>query len=159
MGKRHTGRRNEIIIFQNFSTWRLSINLKFIFPKFFERLKLYSEKSDTHYKEILDKYLSEEATIREQQMAVQHRLDDQTKNQTLDDFCLPAVFMPYKSPNNVYNPRAHQYFHPNGYTDVRLTQPPTVIQLPPLPTKTAVIFLDELFYSLLFKEHDPIFKH
>jgi hypothetical protein len=48
--------------------------------------------------------------------------------------------MPYKSPGNVFNPRAHKYFHPTGSNDVRLTQPPSVFQLPPLPAKTSVIF-------------------
>jgi hypothetical protein len=32
----------------------------------------------------------------------------------LAEFCLPAVFMPYKTHNNVFNPKAHQYFHPIG---------------------------------------------
>ena len=109
--------------------------------KFFERLKLFSDKSSAHHKEIIDKYMNEEAYIREQQMAVQHRLDNQTDGANkLDDFCLPAVFMPYKSPNNVFNPRAHRYFHPTGSNDVRLTQPPTVFQLPPLPSKSSVNF-------------------
>jgi hypothetical protein len=106
---------------------------------------MFNEKSVEHHKEILNKYLSEEAAIREQQMAVQHRLDTELQrnpnldSSQLDDLCLPAVFMPYKSPNNIYNPRAHQYFHPSGSNDPRLTQPPTVFQLPPLPSKTAVI--------------------
>ena len=78
-------------------------------------MKLYADKSDAHYKEILSKYLNEEASIREQQMAVQHRLDNQNSDTNkFEDFCLPAVFMPYKSPGNVFNPRAHQYFHPTG---------------------------------------------
>jgi hypothetical protein len=46
-----------------------------------ERLKLFAERSDTHHKELLSKYMGQEAFIREQQMAVQHKLDDQDPNQ------------------------------------------------------------------------------
>jgi hypothetical protein len=53
--------------------------------------------------------------------------------------------MPYKATNNIFNPKAHQYFHPSGYTDMRLTQPPSVFALPPLPSKSVpVINLFEL---------------
>ena len=64
--------------------------------------------------------MEEEANIIEQQMAVQHRLDTQSSTAATvsankyEDFCLPAVFMPFKSANSVFNPRAHQYFHPSG---------------------------------------------
>jgi hypothetical protein len=43
-----------------------------------DRLKIFNDRSDAHHKEIIKKYLNEEAYIREQQMSVQHRLD--TKN-------------------------------------------------------------------------------
>lgn len=71
-------------------------------------------------------------------MAVQHRLDTKNINdKILDDFCLPAVFMPHKSINNVFNPRARQYFHSSG-ANIRLTQPPSIFQLPSLPSRTTV---------------------
>ena len=108
--------------------------------KFLQRLKLLTEKTNAHQKEIFEKYVNQEANMIEKQMAVQRRLDIQSSgNETnenmegknvcyliffLDlitfkhflfkDFCLPAVFMPFKSPSNVYNPRAYQYFHPSG---------------------------------------------
>ena len=93
--------------------------------------------------------MEEEANIIEQQMAVQHRLDTQTTLTNglnsgvnkYEDFCLPAVFMPFKSANSVFNPRAHQYFHPSGSNDLRLTQPPAIFQLPPLPPKSSVKIL------------------
>ena len=48
-------------------------------------------------------------------MSVQHRLDpNKVIDENLTDFCLPAVFMPYKATNNIFNPKAHQYFHPSG---------------------------------------------
>jgi hypothetical protein len=127
-----------------------------------ERLKLYNDKSSANHKELIKKYFLEEAAIREQQMSVQHRLDsNKPQDPNMDgkfyqlyiyklnsiisclDFCLPAVFMPYKTSNNVFNPKAHQYFHPSGYTDLRLTQPPSVFQLPPLPSKTVCLFKKE----------------
>jgi hypothetical protein len=49
--------------------------LTLLICKFLDRLKLFNEKSTTHHKEIIKKYLLEEAKIREQQMSVQHRLD------------------------------------------------------------------------------------
>jgi hypothetical protein len=52
--------------------------------------------------------------------------------------CLPAVFMPYKSPNNIFNPRAHQYFHPSGSNIARMTQPPSMFQLPAIPHESTV---------------------
>lgn len=91
-----------------------------------------------HHKEIIEKYVSQEAAIIEQQMAVQHRLDTNNYNdKPLEDFCLPAVFMPFKSVNNVFNPRARQYFHASG-TDIRITQPPSIFQLPALPSRPTV---------------------
>jgi hypothetical protein len=84
---------------------------------------------------MLEKYFKEEASIREQQMSVQHRLDTNPSTNAdvsdgyflrinlkqtffyfifLSDVCLPAVFMPYKGSNNVFNPKAYQYFHPTG---------------------------------------------
>ena len=33
----------------------------------------------------------------------------------------------------VYNPRAHAFFHPNGYRGVRVTQPPSALELPQIP--------------------------
>jgi hypothetical protein len=68
------------------------------------------------------------------------------------DLCLPGVFMPPNS-RHIYNPRASQYFHPVGKggnvelifvslpfginlgtTDPRLTQPPSIFKLPPVPS-------------------------
>ena len=63
--------------------------------------------------------------------------------------------MPYKSPGNVFNPRAHKYFHPTGSNDIRLTQPPSVFQLPPLPAKTSVnisIFLNKESFNYILTD-------
>lgn len=50
----------------------------------------------------------------------------------VSDVSLPAVFMPFKS-GTIFNPRAHQYFHPPGSNEMRLSQPPSMLTLPPLP--------------------------
>nr|VZI25925.1 unnamed protein product [Spirometra erinaceieuropaei] len=57
------------------------------------------------------------------------------------DACLPALFMPRRMAHgNLYNPRAHQYFHPLGSTVVRLTQPPSMLQLPPITSRELRLF-------------------
>lgn len=59
---------------------------------------------------------------------------------SLTDVCLPAVFMPPASSAkaSVYNPRAAKYFHASGATGVRLTQPPSMVQLPPIPKNVSL---------------------
>jgi hypothetical protein len=50
------------------------------FCKFFQRLKLLSDKSNAHQRELFEKYVNQEANIIEQQMAVHHRLDTSINN-------------------------------------------------------------------------------
>jgi len=60
------------------------------------------------------------------------------------DVSLPAVFMPTKQRDlTMYNPRAHQYFHPTGSRGVRLTQAPSILELPRLP--------DVSYFMIFFK--------
>lgn len=47
------------------------------------------------------------------------------------DVTLPALYNP-NTGSNVYNPRVYQYFHPTGTMGLRLTQPPSMMSLPPL---------------------------
>lgn len=43
-------------------------------------------------------------------------LQTNPSSQILTDVSLPAVFMPSKGANiNIFNPRAHDYFHATGY--------------------------------------------
>ena len=44
----------------------------------------------------------------------------------------------------VYNARAHQYFHPTGVKALRLTQPPSMLNLPPIPNRVSVLSLFDL---------------
>ena len=60
------------------------------------------------------------------------------------DVTLPALFMPTSCTKNlVYTPRAHQYFHPPGSHETRITQPPAVFKLPTLHmgVRTSISFL------------------
>ncbi|BFZ10160.1 hypothetical protein BsWGS_13199 [Bradybaena similaris] len=100
-------------------------------PDFYERLRLWEEESKHHKQELSERTLKEVKDNLERKLAGQHKLSKQEKHifDALQDVSLPALFMPYKM-GNVYNPRAHHYFHPTGSTDVRLTQPPSVFQLP-----------------------------
>ena len=55
------------------------------------------------------------------------------------DVSLPAVFMPPTKSGKaaIYNPRASKYFHASGSGSSRLTQPPSMIQLPPIPSNVS----------------------
>ncbi|XP_005097136.1 uncharacterized protein LOC101862724 isoform X2 [Aplysia californica] len=113
---------------------------------FLERLRQWEEETKQHRQELNEKTLKDIKDNLEKKLAGQHKLSKNEEQiyDALKDVSLPALFMPYKS-GNIYNPRAHQYFHPTGATDVRLTQPPSVFQLPPLPnSKLSVVNLFEL---------------
>ena len=56
------------------------------------------------------------------------------------DVCIPALFMPLSSSRPlIFNPRAHNYFHPPGSYDNRVSQPPAIFKLPPLQTGVSLI--------------------
>ncbi|CAG5134133.1 unnamed protein product, partial [Candidula unifasciata] len=101
---------------------------------FYERLRMWEEESKHHKQELNERTLKEIKDNLERKLAGQNRLSKQEEYiyDALQDVTLPALFMPFKM-GNVYNPRAHHYFHPTGNTDVRLTQPPSVFQLPEVP--------------------------
>ncbi|KAK7503175.1 hypothetical protein BaRGS_00005440 [Batillaria attramentaria] len=114
---------------------------------FFERLRLFEEESKMHKQELNERTLRDIKESLEKKLAGQHKLSKREEQMydALKDVSLPALFMPVRT-GNIFNPRAHQYFHPTGTTDVRLTQPPSVFQLPPLPhnNKVSVVNLFEL---------------
>ncbi|XP_067674819.1 uncharacterized protein [Haliotis asinina] len=124
---------------------------------FFERLRLYEEESKQHMAELNERTLREIRDNLEKKLAGQHRLSkrEEAMYDALKDVSLPALFMPFRS-GTVFNPRAHQYFHPTGSTDLRLTQPPSMFQLPPLTKhnqKLSVVNLFEL--SSNFSSRSP----
>ncbi|XP_006816176.1 uncharacterized protein LOC100378962 [Saccoglossus kowalevskii] len=117
-------------------------------PKdFFERMRQFQEERIRHQQELTAKTQAEIQEHIERQMAGQYRLAQSAPDALLstDDVCLPAVFMPTRT-GQLYNPRAHHYFHASGSLgSYRLTQPPSMFQLPPLPNKnkqTAVDLFD-----------------
>ncbi|ESP03993.1 hypothetical protein LOTGIDRAFT_156597 [Lottia gigantea] len=122
---------------------------------FFERLKLFEEESRLRKQELNEKTLEEIKHNLEQKLAGQHKLSKREEQMydALKDVSLPALFMPYKT-GNVYNPRAHQYFHPTGSQDMRLTQPPSVFQLPPLKAGDWVTLL-----AMVTEKHENLTKH
>ncbi|KAL8566979.1 hypothetical protein ACOMHN_059779 [Nucella lapillus] len=117
---------------------------------FFERLQLFEEESRIRKQELNERTLREIKESLEKKLSGQHKLSKREEQMydALKDVSLPALFMPIKT-GNIFNPRAHQYFHPTGSTEMRLTQPPSVFQLPPLPhnnypQKLSVVNLFEL---------------
>ncbi|XP_076079836.1 uncharacterized protein LOC143049946 isoform X1 [Mytilus galloprovincialis] len=114
---------------------------------FFERLQFFEDESKQHKKEMMEKTTKAIRDDLEKKLAGQHKLSKHEEEiyDALKDVTLPALFMPFKT-GTIFNPRAHQYFHATGSTDLRLSQPPSMFQLPPLPTKSrmSVVNLFEL---------------
>ncbi|XP_022079118.1 uncharacterized protein LOC110973027 isoform X2 [Acanthaster planci] len=110
-------------------------------PKdFFERLKLFSEESEIRRRQLIERTKSDMEDRIVKQLAGQYRINLQNESNAdaSKEVCLPAIFMPTKT-GQLYNPRAHSYFHPTGSLgQLRLTQPPSMFQLPPLPNKNRV---------------------
>lgn len=114
--------------------------------EFLDRLQYFEDESNRHKFELIEKTKREIQEDIEKKLAGQHKLSrrDQEMYEALNDVSLPALFMPFQR-GSVFNPRAHQYFHPTGSTELRLTQPPSVFQLPPLHrNSTSVLNLFEL---------------
>ncbi|CAF3670731.1 unnamed protein product [Rotaria socialis] len=113
--------------------------------KFLNRYKMHTEKSTAHRRELITKIEQETTLANERQMEMQHRLYKPKETHAYnDDLCLPAVFMPFRS-GHIFNPRAYQFFHSIGSTNPRLTQAPTILKLPPLPSgSVSVLNLFEL---------------
>ncbi|XP_013412001.1 histone-lysine N-methyltransferase SETD1B-A [Lingula anatina] len=114
---------------------------------FFERMQVLQDENYKKKKDLHEKTLRDIQDTIERQLATQYKLSHDPGGEMYDalrDVSLPALFMPFKS-GAVYNPRAHQYFHPTGSSDVRLSQPPSMLQLPPLPkNKLSVVNLFDL---------------
>ncbi|KAH3736148.1 hypothetical protein DPMN_042710 [Dreissena polymorpha] len=108
--------------------------------EFLERLAYFEDESYRHKLELIEKTRREIQEDIEKKLAGQHKLSrhDREMYEALNDVSLPALFMPFQR-GSVFNPRAHQYFHPTGSTDIRLTQPPSMFQLPPLHKNSSSI--------------------
>lgn len=123
---------------------------------FFERLHLFEEESRTHKKELNERTLREIKEDIEKKLGGQHKLSQREEQMydALKDVSLPALFMPTKT-GNIFNPRAHQYFHPTGSTEMRLTQPPSVFQLPPLSESNQISVVNLFELSKNFHNRGP----
>ncbi|XP_067946384.1 uncharacterized protein [Watersipora subatra] len=120
---------------------------------FFERLELFQEESEANRRAIAVHMKREESESIEKKLAFQNKAFRGHQNDVVDalkDVSLPSLYNP-NTGNNVYNPRVSQYFHPTGTTGLRLTQPPSMMSLPPLKNKMSVINLFDLGQSI----HNP----
>ncbi|ELU08059.1 hypothetical protein CAPTEDRAFT_227737 [Capitella teleta] len=118
---------------------------------FLDRLRYFEERSLRHKENLMAQQGQEKSEKIEQCLAGEYKLkieanDEDEMFNALQDVSLPAVFLPTKGKDlSIYNPRAHQYFHPTGSSGARLTQPPSMLQLPPLPkNRLAVVNLFDL---------------
>eukprot|EP00794_Sanderia_malayensis_P000339 gene339-972_t len=101
---------------------------------FFERMEMFQEASSKHHQQLKEKFNSTTEKEIVKKLATQNRLDTASSHQDLQmekDVCLPALFMPSKSRNH-YSSKARSYFHAFGTRDGRVTQPPSILQLPRL---------------------------
>ncbi|XP_071792305.1 uncharacterized protein [Asterias amurensis] len=125
-------------------------------PKdFFERLKLFSEESDIRRRQLIERTKSDMEDRIVKQLAGQYKLslDNEGTIAADKEISLPAVFMPTKT-GQLYNPRAHHYFHPTGSLgQLRLTQPPSMFQLPPLPNRNKISVLNLFDIQKNFERH------
>ncbi|CAK8683988.1 unnamed protein product [Clavelina lepadiformis] len=119
-----------------------------------ERMRMLTEEMIAKRKQLDMRIRHQIAANIEKKLASQYKLqrNESTIQGPLQDVSLPALFMPSRS-GNVYNPRAKLYFHPTGTAgDLRLTQPPSIFQLPPLPEKARVSVVNLFELSKNFEQ-------
>ncbi|XP_061169238.1 titin-like isoform X2 [Saccostrea echinata] len=124
---------------------------------FMSRLAWFEETSKKHQQENQERTMKTIQEELEKKLAGQNKLSRKEEGlfDAMKDVSLPALFMPTKTNNaTIYNPRAHQYFHPTGSTDLRLSQPPSVFQLPPLPQKSRMSVVNLFELSRNFNRKD-----
>uniref|UniRef100_A0A1I8GH90 Protein phosphatase 1 regulatory subunit 22 n=1 Tax=Macrostomum lignano TaxID=282301 RepID=A0A1I8GH90_9PLAT len=118
---------------------------------FFERMELLNHLTREHKARLVAQIRAEIAREVEAQLMELSRLaagydddedeqgeageagEDRRQLSSADEVTIPALFMPQRGERKVYNPRAHLYFQPHGIKGARLTQPPSMLSLPPLP--------------------------
>lgn len=105
---------------------------------FFERMEYFTRSSLERQKNLVMRVRDEVRCHTESTMATQHRLAkritsagsaDSGINEATQDLSLPAIFMPNKT-GLIFSPKAWKYFHPPGCKEPRLSQAPSVFQLP-----------------------------
>jgi len=94
-----------------------------------ERMKILTDEMVNNRQKIENKIRKEIAEKIHKNLASQYRLHRDVQYATNgDEIILPAVFMPTR---NLYSSRARSHFH-DGSRNARITQLPSVFQLPPL---------------------------
>nr|XP_022292656.1 titin-like isoform X3 [Crassostrea virginica] len=124
---------------------------------FLTRLAWFEETSKRHQQQNQERTMRTIQEELEKKLAGQHKLSraEEGLHDAMRDVSLPALFMPTESKKaTIYNPRAHQYFHPTGSSDLRLSQPPSVFQLPPLPQKSRMSVVNLFELSRNFNRKD-----
>ncbi|XP_074662984.1 uncharacterized protein LOC141915380 isoform X3 [Tubulanus polymorphus] len=115
---------------------------------FFERLRIYKAESIKHKKHIENERSKHVSEGLERKLKAEHKLREKSEDDiydTMKEVTLPALFMPYKIQSGVFNPRTHHFFHPAGTVTTRLTQAPSMLELPPLgENKLSVLNLFDL---------------
>ncbi|KAF6037267.1 hypothetical protein EB796_004429 [Bugula neritina] len=114
---------------------------------------MFKEESEANRRAIIEHQKREESENIEKKLAFQHKAFRGEQGDVVDalkDVTLPSLYN-RNTGNNVYNPRVFQYFHPTGTTGLRLTQPPSMMSLPPLKHKMSVINLFDVGQSI----HNP----
>ena len=115
---------------------------------FFERMEHFTQSAMIRQRELIQRVRDEVRSHAEGAMATQNRLSCRTDsadsgiNEATQDLSLPAIFMPSKT-GVVYSSKAGKYFHPTGSRDPRLSQAPSVFQLPRMQ-QTPVLNLFDL---------------
>ena len=106
---------------------------------FYERMEMFKEESSKHHQKLKEKIKDEVGKEMERKLASNNRLDVSPKGvKAPDSVCLPALYMPTKT-RNLYTPKARSYFHAFGTYRDRLTQAPSILELPRLRTDNADI--------------------
>ena len=106
---------------------------------FYERMEMFREESFKHHQKLKEKINEEVGKEIEKKLASSYKLDTSQKEGNVpNEVCLPALFMPTKS-RNLYTPKARSYFHAFGTVSGRITQPPSILQLPRLQNDNADI--------------------
>ncbi|XP_069479973.1 uncharacterized protein [Ambystoma mexicanum] len=111
-----------------------------------QRMQHLEEVMQKNKQNTLEKLRSVSSESLERQLNSQRRIHAPSEKDTgcQDDVCLPALFMPTKL-GHLFSPKAHLYFHPSGSgATLRLTQPPSMLSLPPLSGQNKLSVLNLL---------------
>lgn len=107
---------------------------------FYERMEMFKEESFKHHQKLKDKIKDEVGKEIERTLASNNKLDvsSSREGRIPEEICLPALYMPTKT-RNLYTPKARSYFHAFGTYRDRLTQAPSILELPRLRNDNADI--------------------